>query len=724
MRWRLQLAGAVQGVGFRPFVYRLAQSLDLRGFVCNTAQGALIEVEGCEAVLEEFRRRLDSGKPAACWIAACELSQLDPVGFDAFRIESSGEGEGRTAFLLPDLASCPQCLEECRDPAARRFGYAFTNCTNCGPRYTIIEAIPYDRPNTTMAGFPLCADCGREYRDPADRRFHAQPVACPACGPRLSATIAETADALRRGGIVALKGIGGFQLLCDAASADAVARLRQRKQREEKPFAVMFPSLTAVERCAEVSPAEAGLLTGPAAPIVLLRARRPSPLADNVCGASPYVGAMLPYSPLHHLLLAACGFPLVATSGNRSEEPIAIDDTEARERLGPIADLIVTHDRPIARACDDSVVRLTGTRETVLRRARGYAPLPVLVRRPLPRVLAVGAHLKNAVAIALGRQVHLSQHIGDLETVEAYRHFERTIQDLCRLYNFEPELVACDLHPDYASTRHAESLGGPLVRVQHHLAHVAACAAENDVAEPYLGVAWDGTGYGTDGVIWGSEFFLVDRGTARRIAHLEPFRLPGGDQAARDGTRTAFSLLQQAGLPTGGLDLPEQTAAVWSRMIERGVQSPWFTSAGRLFDAVAALCGVARRNAFEGQAPMLLEAAIEPGGDDAYPVSSDWTPLLECLLAGRARGEAPGVLARRFHNGLVKWIRSVAAEAAVGRVVLSGGCFQNAYLAARTVSRLEGLGIECHTHQRVPPNDGGIALGQAVVAGSQLGLLP
>lgn len=721
-RWRFSFFGTVQGVGFRPFVFRLATELGLSGWVRNSAQGALVEVEGSTPMLAEFARRLPVEKPAACWIAGQERSVLEPRGWTAFRIEDSEAASGKTAFLLPDLATCPECLAEIRRPGERRRDYPFTNCTNCGPRYTILTGIPYDRPQTTMAGFPLCEACAAEYRNPHDRRFHAQPVACPRCGPRLDVPVAEAADALRAGRIVALKGIGGFQLLCDARSSEAVARLRERKHREQKPFAVMFPSLEAVRHRAEVTASEAALLEGPAAPIVLLRAAAPGGLADNVCGASPYIGAMLPYSPLHHLLLDTCGFPLVATSGNRSDEPIAIDNDEARERLAGIADVFVTHNRPIARPCDDSVVRASraGRGETVLRRARGYAPLPVLVRHPLPRVLALGAHLKNTVAIALGRQVHLSQHIGDLETAEAFHHFQRTIADLCRLYEFQPELVACDMHPGYLSTQHADTLGLPVVRLQHHMAHIAACAAENDVEEPYLGVAWDGTGYGTDGTIWGSEFFLVDGGDYRRVAHLRPFRLPGGESAIRDCRRTALSLLYEAGLPVEAAGLDPSPTRVLLQILQRAVNSPVTTSAGRLFDAVAALSGVAKTNAFEGQAPMHLETAITGARmDDPYPhplrevdgrLQLDWAPMLAEILASRE--EAP----RRFHVTLAAWITAVARELAVPRVVLSGGCFQNAWLTNATITSLESAGHRVFTHQRVPPNDGGIALGQAVLA--------
>jgi hydrogenase maturation protein HypF len=527
----------------------------------------------------------------------------------------------------------------------------------------------------------------------------------------------STASALSAGHIVALKGIGGFQLLVDARNEDAVARLRLRKHREEKPLALLVPSLEVARQLAYVSKAEEDLLRSPAAPIVLLRPRPGAGIAPNVARSSPYLGCMLPYSPLHHMLMDECGFPLVATSGNRSDEPIAIENFEATERLGEIADLFVMHDRPIARPCDDSVVRMARGRESVLRRARGYAPLPVRIAQDLPPVLAVGGHLKNTVAIARGRQVYVSQHVGDLDTAEARAAFERAIEDLCRLYRFEPTVVACDLHPDYASTRWARERGLPVVAVQHHQAHVASCAAENDLQGDYLGVAWDGTGFGLDGSIWGGEFFLVRGGNFERVAHLRPFRLPGGEKAIREGWRAAAGLLYEA----FGAEAVEND--VLRRMIERRVNSPLTTSVGRLFDAVACMAGVARVNRFEGQAAMQLERAIGSYVTrDCYPLNerdgvADWAPLIEAAGADVRNGTAVELISARFHNALVAWIVNVARRTAVGQVALSGGVFQNSYLVERSVAELESNGFKVATHQRVPANDGGIALGQAVIAG-------
>jgi hydrogenase maturation protein HypF len=742
-RLRITLRGAVQGVGFRPFVYRLATEMALNGWVLNSSSGLVVEVEGTHDELNIFERRIETERPKASVITAHESARLPLQGFISFEIHHSDTDSAKSVNVLPDLATCDDCRRELFDPANRRFQYPFTNCTNCGPRYTIVVDIPYDRPNTTMREFILCPECREEYENPANRRFHAQPNACPVCGPKLDSSIAGTASALRAGKIVALKGIGGFQLLVDARQPAAVARLRQRKYREEKPFALMMPSLEVAREYCEISPAEKELLVSQAAPIVLMRPKLGTDIAWNVAHCSPYLGVMLPYSPLHHLLMRECPFPLVATSGNRSDEPIAIANDEAATRLKDIADHFLLHNRPIVRACDDSVVRLTRGRAGILRRARGYAPLGIRVAKELPPVLAVGGHLKNSVAIAVGNDVFLSQHIGDLETLEARQAFERAIEDLCRLYSFKPEAVACDLHPDYASTQWAEKSGLPVIRVQHHQAHVAACAAENNVEGPYLGVSWDGTGYGLDGAIWGGEFFRFENGQYQRVAHLRPFNLPGGDAAVRESWRSAASLLfelekkspqneKQNGMPPACPELvewvspllrevgtPNQEAKV-GFMLEKGINTVQTTSVGRLFDAVASISGLAQQNRFEGQAAMLLENEIGAlQTEEAYPLAGgDWFPLIEQLLKDKREGVSVSTIAARFHNGLVNWIGEVAAKISEKQIVFSGGVFQNRYLTERAVGVLESRGYVVHTHHRVPPNDGGIALGQAVMAGA------
>ena len=654
----------------------------------------------------------------AAWIAV--------EGSTSFEIHASHADSDKSVNVLPDLATCTDCRDEMVDLANRRFQYPFTNCTNCGPRYTIVVDIPYDRPNTTMRDFVLCSSCREEYENPANRRFHAQPNACPVCGPKLDGTFEAVAAALLRGEIVALKGIGGFQLMVDARNPSAVARLRHRKHREEKPFALMMPSLETVREYCPIAPAEIELLESQAAPIVLLQPRPGTDIAWNVAHCSPYIGVMLPYSPLHHLLMRRCPFPLIATSGNRSDEPIAIANDEAAIRLKDIADHFLMHNRPIVRACDDSVVRMTRGRAGILRRARGYAPLGIRVNKSLPPVLAVGGHLKNTVAIAVGQDVFLSQHIGDLETLEARHAFERAIDDLCRLYSFKPEAVVCDMHPDYASSHWADKSGLPVIRVQHHQAHVASCAAENKVEGAYLGISWDGTGYGIDGAIWGGEFFRVQGNQYERVAHLRQFGLPGGDAAVREGWRSAASLLFEVSGPhsadpamesalTGNprLDVPRVRY-----MLDRGINVVPTTSVGRLFDGVASLVGISDENRFEGQAAMLLENEIGAlRMQEAYPLpNGDWSELISAVVADKRAGVLVSRIATKFHNALVNWIVEVAAREGLKQVVMSGGVFQNRYLTERAAEVLESRGFTVHTHRQVPPNDGGLALGQAVMA--------
>jgi len=751
-RLRVLIRGAVQGVGFRPFVYRLATEMALPGWVCNSAQGVTLEVEGEHQRLTTFLLRLERERPPRSAIQGLEPSFLPAQGLSGFTIRESDGAGRRTAILLPDIATCPDCLREILDPADRRHLYPFTNCTNCGPRFTIVTALPYDRTGTTMRAFTMCPACEHEYHDPADRRFHAQPNACPACGPQLAlwdaggrplaerhAALLRAADLIRAGQIVALKGIGGFHLLVDARAEDAVRRLRARKHREEKPLALMFPSLAAVGAACHVAPLEARLLSAPEAPIVLLRRAAPGDapgagIAPSVAPGNPHLGVMLPYSPLHHLLVRELGFPVVATSGNLSDEPICTDEAEARERLRGIADAFLVHDRPIARHADDSIARVLLGRELVLRRARGYAPLPVHLDREMPTLLGVGAHLKGAVAVSIGSEVFISQHLGDLETVQATDAFQRAVDDLERLYDIRPAAVACDAHPDYVSSRYARGRGLPLVPVQHHHAHVAACMAENCLTAPALGVSWDGTGYGLDGTVWGGEFLLVGRSTFRRVAQLRPFRLPGGEQAIREPRRAAIGLLYELfgdasfSIP----DLPPLEAftpaerAVLRQMLARGVNCPWTSSAGRLFDAVAAILGIHLGRQFEGQAAMELEWAAD-GTETAkrYPFDLresggrlwvDWGSMLHALLADPTRRAAPGLVAAALHNTLAETIVAVAERAGERQVVLSGGCFQNRVLTEGAVSCLRAAGFSPFWHQRIPPNDGGIALGQIVVA--------
>ena len=756
-RLRVEIGGAVQGVGFRPFVYRLARELGLAGWVNNSGRGVTVEVEGTEETLGTFLLRLEEEKPPRASIQSLEPVFLDRVGYDRFEIRESEEGGEKRALVLPDIATCGDCLREIFDPEDRRYRYPFTNCTNCGPRYSIIEALPYDRPHTTMKRFALCAACRAEYGDPEDRRFHAQPNACPACGPHLELWdgdgrllhdrdegLAAAAEEIRRGAVVAIKGLGGFHLMVDACSDEGVGRLRAAKNREEKPLALMYPSLEMVQSHCELSPAEVRLLGAPEAPIALLKRRdADGALARGVAPGNPYLGVMLPYTPLHHLLLAELGKPVVATSGNRADEPICTDEGEALRRLGGIADRFLVHDRPIRRHVDDSIARVIAGRELVLRRGRGYAPLPVHLTAEGADVVAVGAHLKNAVALAVGREAFVSQHIGDLETVEAHDAFRTVGADLQRLYEASPQVVACDLHPDYLSSRfaaHLESESGlRRVEVQHHFAHVLSCMAENRLVGEVLGIAWDGTGYGTDRTVWGGEFLLATEASFRRVAHLRTFRLPGGDRAVKEPRRSGLGLLFEIFgeelLARIDLEPVRAFAAtelkVIGQMLRRSLNAPLTSSAGRLFDAVASMVGLRQQIRFEGQGAMELEFVLEEGVEEGYEVVLregsgesavvDWEPMVRQILEELEKGVPVGRIAARFHNGLVEGMVAVAGQVGQERVLLTGGCMQNRYLTERAVRRLQEEGFRPYWHQRVPPNDGGIALGQVVAARSAAG---
>jgi hydrogenase maturation protein HypF len=702
-------------VGFRPFVHRLASRLGVSGWVRNDGQGVSIEVEGAE--VDVFLERLRAEPPPRAVLRSLEVRALEPDGRRGFEILESDASGAKTAGLLPDIAACAECLREVFDPGDRRHLYPFANCAGCGPRFSIIDALPYDRRNTTMRSFEMCRACRAEHDDPRDRRHHAQPIACPACGPRLDRPVGEIARAIRRGAIAAVKGLGGFHLLVDASDERAVLRLRERKARDEKPFAVLFPGVDAIRAWCEASPAEVRLLASPEAPIVLLRRRgRPagagSP-ARAVAPGSPCLGAFLPYTPLHHILMKEIGFPVVATSGNLSGEPISFEDRDALSRLGGIADEILLHDRPIARPVEDSVARVMLGRAVVLRCGRGYAPLeiPLDLDRDMPRTLAMGAHSKNAVAVSVGSRILLGPHLGDLDSPESADAFERSIASLSAVHESPIARVACDAHPDYLSTRHAERLALPRVEVQHHLAHVLACMADNGLRGSVLGVAWDGAGLGSDGTLWGGEFLRVDAAGRRfrRVAHLRTFPLPGGDRAAREPRRAALGILHEI---FGGA-LPDEPLLA---LLRSGTHAPRTSSAGRLFDAVASLLGLRDRSSFEGQAAMELELAAESDpSDGAYPMEIrdgvlDWEPMIRALLEDRRQAAA------RFHNTLARAIAAVARGAGERRVLLTGGCFQNRLLTERAAAALRDAGLEPHWHRRVPPNDGGIAAGQIVAA--------
>ncbi len=765
VRAQVVVRGIVQGVGFRPFVYRLAQEHRLAGWVLNSTQGVVIEVEGDRGRINRFLSALTASPPPQALIERVETNLLPSIGYSSFVIEASRGGD-EFVLISPDICICADCLSELRDPQDRRHGYPFINCTNCGPRFTIIGDIPYDRPKTTMRVFAMCPRCQREYDDPDDRRFHAQPNACPVCGPQVqlvgngdrlgeATAQAEAIDTARRllveGEILAVKGLGGFHLACDATNPRTVATLRERKRRVDKPFAVMSPDVETVRRYCHVSEGETQLLETPARPIVLLRRRPDSPIAREVAPGNSYTGVMLPYTPLHYLLFEGNGrngteMPpaLVMTSGNLSEEPIATGNEEALDRLAQLADYFLLHDRDIHVRCDDSVTRLFRGQEAILRRSRGYAPFPVRLNLELKEVLACGAELKNTFCLTKGTYAFLSQHIGDMENYETYESYRSAIEHFQRLFRVEPRAVAHDLHPNYLATRYAlelaEAEGLREVGVQHHHAHVVSCMAENGVSDRVIGVAFDGTGYGADGHIWGGEFLLADYRRFRRLAHFKYVPLPGGEAAIRRPYRMAISHLLSA-FGEEALDLPLE---LWSRvhpaelalirrMMVTEVNCPVTSSCGRLFDAMSALLGVRGVVNYEGQAAIELEMLAAEGVDEAYdwncsrahPRIIDPAPLLRGVVSDLIRGVDTGVISAKFHNTIAVVIAAVSEAArqrtGVGTVALSGGVFQNMYLLGRTLEELERRGFETLIHHQVPANDGGIALGQAVIASAKCG---
>jgi len=745
-RLRVVIRGVVQGVGFRPFVYKLAHSLGLKGWVINSSQGVFIEVEGEKELLNSFLVRVEKDKPIHAYIQSLESSFLDVVGFESFEIRKSEDKGEKTALILPDIATCPECLKEVFDPNNRRYLYPFTNCTLCGPRYTIIKSLPYDRPNTSMHQFPMCPDCLKEYEDPNDRRFHAQPNACPVCGPHIftcksdgtiitkhQEAIQTVSDSLLQGKIVAVKGIGGFHLMVDAGNSNAVFELRTRKRRNEKPFAIMMSSLEAIKAECEVDALEERLLQSSESPVVLLNRRTgidSSGLVEEIAPRNPTVGIMLPYTPLHHILMKTVKIPMVATSGNLSDEPICIDNEEALKRLGTIADVFLLHNRPIIRHVDDSLVRMMAGREMVIRRARGYAPLPITVPKKRKAALAVGAHQKNTIAFQIGNNVILSQHVGDLETEQAYDAFEKSIDSLKMLYEVKPEWVVCDHHPGYLSTKYAQECGLPLKEIQHHHAHIAACMAENQLSGEVLGISWDGTGAGWDDTIWGGEFLVGNEMKMERFTWLRCFRLPGSSQAVKEPRRSALGVLYEVFgadlfemtdlLPVAAFDTGE--LKLIKQMMTKEFNSPLTSSAGRLFDAVSSIIGIRQVASFEGQGAMELEFEIGKNRcNDYYSFTQsdqiDWSPMIKEIVEDWSRGIARAVISQKFHNTLVEMIVAVAMTLKIERVLLSGGCFQNRYLTEHAIFRLKEEGFKPYWHQRVPPNDGNIALGQLYACG-------
>ncbi|KAF0220790.1 MAG: hydrogenase maturation protein [Geobacteraceae bacterium] len=756
-RIRLEIEGIVQGVGFRPFVYRLADMHSLTGWVRNTPAGVLLEAEGDENALNLFLLGIEREAPPLAVINDIKREDIPPYGGEGFVILASGGGEAG-AQISPDSDVCPDCLRELFDPADRRYRYPFINCTNCGPRYSIITGIPYDRPLTTMAVFTMCPDCLSEYENPANRRFHAQPNACPACGPRLRLVDAKggavagdpldmAISLLKKGNILAVKGTGGYHLAVDACNEAAVSTLRRRKKRDEKPFALMSPTLGEISRYALCSQTEGRLLAGTERPIVLLKKRDRGPgtgdwrevIATSVAPVNGYFGAMLPSTPLHHLLLKDNFIALVMTSGNLSDEPISYRDDEALERLAEIADFYLSHDREIQTRTDDSVIRVFLGNPLFLRRSRGYVPRGILLPFRQQNVLAVGAELKSTICLTRGDKGFMSQHIGDLQNAATLRSLEETVTHLSRVLEIKPEVVAHDLHPDYLSTGYAADIPDlPKVAVQHHHAHMASCMAENGLEGDAIGVVFDGTGYGLDGETWGGEFLLGDYRGFQRMGHFHYVPMPGGDAAVREPFRMALSYCYETyGEEAFTHPLPflasidEHERKLYCRMLERRINSPLTSSCGRLFDAVAAIMGLRNSISYEGQAAIELEALAEKGRLTwNYPYAivkrdnmlvADFRLMIAALVQDLLAGDAGADAALRFHDTLAAVTADICGkirrESGVERVVLSGGVFQNKLLSERIYALLQERNFQVYTHRLVPPNDGGLALGQAVIAG-------
>lgn len=749
---RIEITGVVQGVGFRPFVHRLASELGLDGHVGNDSSRVFVEVGGALETVERFVERLRTDAPPLAHIERIERESHDPSPDRGFHIVESRSVAGRRTLVSPDTALCADCARELFDPLDRRFHHPFITCTNCGPRFTIIESLPYDRPNTTMARFEMCQACRSEYGDPEDRRYHAQPIACHECGPELvfnssrgtsvgDDPVDRTICAMAAGGVVAIKGLGGYHLVCDATDDDAVASLRTRKHRPDKPLAIMVADLAHAREFAHIDEVEADLLISPAAPIVLLRARPDSQLSPFVAPGNPLVGIMLAYTPVHQLLLASRRSPLVMTSANRAGEPIA-HRPEHIESLADLYDAVLDHDRPIHTPCDDSVVRIVCGRLLPIRRARGYAPLPVTFTANGRSVLAVGAELKNAFCVTTDGHAWVSQHIGDMENLETLRAFEANVRRFVEMYDVHPDVVAADAHPGYQSAKAGRAWAAQhrvtaVREVQHHHAHIAAVMAEHqlDPGEPVIGFAFDGTGYGDDGTIWGGEVLIADASGYDRVAHLAAIPLPGGDAAIRQPCRVALAHLHAAGLSWAPTLAPVQRFSVTElgllrRQLTRRVACVDTTSMGRLFDAVASLLGLRQQISFEAQAAIELEiaAAACPPADQtrgAYQFDLDdetivATPVLRAIIGDLADGCDVGTIAWRFHDAVADVVVRLASELrrarGIATVALSGGTFQNALLTELCVARLEAAGLTALTHHLVPPNDGGLALGQAYIA--------
>ncbi len=741
------IRGAVQGVGFRPFVYNLAVKMGMKGYVLNSSSGVYIEAENQKELLNDFILKIEKEKPTLAVITGFEFSFLDPINYVTFEIRKSEADDDFSALIMPDIAICDECKKELLDPSDRRYHYPFINCTNCGPRFSIIEALPYDRPNTSMKSFKMCDECRKEYEHPGDRRFHAQPVACPRCGPQLELwdalgniissadnALQLTIDKIIAGKIIAVKGLGGFQLIADASNEKTILQLRKLKQRDEKPFALMFKDIESVKNICEVSLFEERLLQSPESPIVLLKRKSPtgseSLINEYIAPGNPYLGIMLPYTPLHILLMEGFKKPIIATSANIAEEPICIDNFEALDRLNGIAEFFLVHNRPITRQVGDSITRVILGIEMIIRRARGYAPMPVKFpnNKHDDVVLAVGGHLKNTIALKVKDNVFISQHIGNLSTAKSYRTFLKVIEDFKKLYHVQPDKIISDQHPEYLSTKFAKSSLIPLLEVQHHFAHIASCRGENQITGRTLGISWDGTGFGEDGSVWGGEFFISDDNHFSHFAQMRKFYLPGGEAAVKEPRRSALGLLYSIYGDELFVEKTELFSGVFEKdeiktlrqMLNKKINTPLTSSAGRLFDAVSSLLNLVHINNYEGQAGMSLEFAVDSDTTDYYPFEIhdkeifiiDWRPLIKEILIDKLNKVLVKIISAKFHNTLGQIILSVAKIADYEKIVLSGGCFQNAALLEKTVGLLQNEGYKVYWHQRVPTNDGGLSLGQ------------
>ncbi len=745
MRLKISITGLVQGVGFRPYIHRLASELGLSGYVLNNPEGVQIEAEGDKAALDDFLIKIGRDKPDISKIFSLQHSYIDEAGYQGFEIRSSIErGEVKTP-ILPDIALCSECTHEITNPKDRRFLYLFTNCTNCGPRFTIISSLPYDRKNTSMKEFQMCRECNREYDKPSDRRLHAQPNACHVCGPWISLfdsdgniictkeeALEKTISLIRKGSIMAIKGLGGYHLICDASNNETVLRLRERKLREEKPVAVMFPDMESIKSETVIDKLEERAVNSIERPVVIVKKGRQFSLAHSISPDNSTIGVFLPYTPLHYVIMRKFKKPVVATSANITDEPIVKDEDDAFQRLSGIADYVLSHNRKIIRRCDDSVVRVLSERQVPVRRSRGYAPLPVSLPFSLEKtVLALGPFMNNTIAVGMDNMVYLSQHIGDLDTPRAMECYEETIGDFLRLLDVEPDIVVSDMHPGYYSTKFGEKhFGSRLVRIQHHFAHIVSCMAENELSldERVIGFSFDGTGYGLDKTIWGGEVLIVNYKEFQRAFHLAPYRLPGGDKAVKEPCRTALSLLFETfgsnvkNLPLSPLSDKEKS--FYLEMITKKVNSPLTTSMGRLFDGVASLIGLRHKISYHAQAAIALEQeAIKSDDTESYPFIIkngiiDQFPVIDKIADELNRGVTQEIIAKRFHNTIAEIIISSAEmireKTGISKTALSGGVFQNSLLTETAFSRLGERGFSVYLHQLVPPNDGGISLGQAV----------